>query len=54
MAKGGITAGVTMHTMLTHLATDDHDGYHWSRCHTPLGHILQVFYGQGLLTTRVI
>ena len=24
-------------------ATDDHGGYHWSGCHTPLGHILQVF-----------
>ncbi len=24
-------------------ATDDRGGYHWSRCHTPLGRILQVF-----------
>ncbi len=43
--KGGITVGVTVHTMLTHLsgATDDRGGYHLSRCHTPLGRVLQVF-----------
>ncbi len=49
-AEGGITAGVMVHTMLTDLvqhsqkgATDDRGGYHWSRCHTPLGRVLQVF-----------
>ncbi len=25
-------------------ARDDRGGYHWSRCHTPLGHILQGFF----------
>ena len=42
--RGSITAGVTVHTMLTSYhsdilvmlgATDDRDGYHWSWCHTP-------------------
>ncbi len=23
-------------------ATDDRGGYHWSRCHTPLGHVLHI------------
>ncbi len=34
VAAGGITAGVTMH---------DLGGYHWSKCHTPLGCVVQGF-----------
>ncbi len=43
--REGIIVGVMAHTMLTHLlgATDYRCGYHWSRCHIPLGCILQVF-----------
>ena len=48
VAEVGITAGVTMHTIQMRevspsRAADDHDGYHWSRCHTNLGHVLKVF-----------
>ncbi len=49
--QGYNNIGVMVHTMLTHGmtslgrptlntfylgTTDGHDGYHWSRCHTPL------------------